>query len=97
MGIVASASPCSDVNEMLADETVDAIISLRGGYGSVRLLPYLDYDLIQNKWKNRLTKIATGRAKGRLVGRNLTLVVDLLGTPYEPDFKNKILFLEDCG
>ena len=35
-----------DVNGMFADDDVDAIVCVRGGYGSSRILPYLDYDLI---------------------------------------------------
>lgn len=36
-------------------------------------------------------------AEGELVGGNLKLVVSILGTPFEPDFNNKILFLEDVS
>lgn len=36
-----------------------------------------------------------GKATGRLIGGNLALVVSLLGTPYQPDFKDAILVLED--
>jgi muramoyltetrapeptide carboxypeptidase len=36
-----------DVNQMFADEDVDAIFSLRGGYGTPRILPYLNYDSIE--------------------------------------------------
>jgi muramoyltetrapeptide carboxypeptidase len=156
-----------DINQMFADEEVDAIMTLRGGYGSARLLPYLDYDLIRRRPKvftgysditallnaihiktglitfhgpeaettyssymlaefkkvlvepqapitigspptfeggegkaekeNRLTRITPGKAQGQLIGGNLTLMADLLGTPYEPDFRGKILFLEDIG
>lgn len=46
---------------------------------------------------NRLITIAAGRARGALVGGNLTLVTNLLGTPYEIDTKDRILFLEDIG
>ena len=45
--------------------------------------------------ENRLTTISSGVAEGRLVGGNLSLLVTLLGTEYEPDFKGSILFLED--
>lgn len=38
-----------------------------------------------------------GNAEGILMGGNLTLLESLLGTPYQPDFTNKILFLEDVG
>jgi muramoyltetrapeptide carboxypeptidase len=44
---------------------------------------------------NRITSIAAGTAEGRLVGGNLSLVCHLLGTPFEPDFTGRILFLED--
>ena len=42
----------ADINAMFADDTVDAIITLRGGYGSARILPYLDYDLIRQNPKS---------------------------------------------
>jgi muramoyltetrapeptide carboxypeptidase len=35
-----------ELNEMFADPEVDAIICLRGGYGSPQILPLLDYDCI---------------------------------------------------
>lgn len=34
----------SELNTLLADDEVDAIIAVRGGYGTLRLLPHLDYD-----------------------------------------------------
>ena len=49
------------------------------------------------EYANRVERILPGTVTGQLVGGNLTLMRDLLGTPYEPDFKNKILFLEECG
>ena len=36
-----------DVNAMFADDEVDAIICLRGGYGAMRILDQLDYDMIR--------------------------------------------------
>jgi muramoyltetrapeptide carboxypeptidase len=154
-----------DVNRMFADDEVDAIFCLRGGYGTPRILPYLDYDLIRNNpkivlgmsditgiltgihtktglvgyhgpnasgsfsdyslsefkkvlthptpttligaappfesgegrvdEKNRLTYITGGTAKGRLIGGNLTLISVLMGTEFEPDFRDRIVFLED--
>lgn len=35
-----------DINEMFADDEVNAIICLRGGYGAMRILDRLDYELI---------------------------------------------------
>jgi muramoyltetrapeptide carboxypeptidase len=34
---------------------------------------------------------------GRLVGGNLSLCVSLLGTPFQPDFRKALIFLEDTG
>lgn len=155
----------ADVNAMFADKNVDAIICLRGGYGSPRILPYLNYSTIaanpkvfmgysdvtallnsiytqtglitfhgpiakqnfseytvenfkkvlfsptanielatpplfeamegQAEKDNRITVISQGSATGRLIGGNLSLMVKLVASPYEPDYKDKILFLED--
>ncbi|MFC1674946.1 LD-carboxypeptidase [Candidatus Omnitrophota bacterium] len=41
--------------------------------------------------------IRRGRAKGILVGGNLSLIVSAIGTPYDIDTAGKILFLEDVG
>ncbi len=40
-----------DINQMFADEDVAGIMCAAGGYGTTRLLPYLDYDLIRNNPK----------------------------------------------
>ena len=36
----------SDLNGLLQDPNIDAIVAARGGYGSAQLLPYLDYKSI---------------------------------------------------
>lgn len=41
--------------------------------------------------------VRTGKARGPLVGGNLTLISTTLGTPYEIRTEGKILFLEDVG
>ena len=46
---------------------------------------------------HRVQTIVPGRAEGRLIGGNLTLMGALMGTPYLPKFDNTILFLEDVG
>ena len=38
-----------------------------------------------------------GVVDGELVGGNLSILVTTLGTPYQPQFKNRILFFEDIG
>ncbi len=41
--------------------------------------------------------IKSGVAAGDVCGGNLTMLCHLVGTPFAPDFENKILFLEDRG
>lgn len=38
-----------------------------------------------------------GKARGRLLGGNLSVLSALVGTPYLPDFKGAVLFLEDTN
>lgn len=139
---------------MISDNSVDGIFFIRGGWGSARILPYLDFDLIKanpkvimgfsdittllnaitNKsglvtfhgpggnstWNDytmnyfdKLIKegravnyrngeddkptitLSSGRAKGELFGGNLSVICSLIGSGYLPDWKGKILFLED--
>ena len=44
-----------------------------------------------------LKTVMPGRATGRLLGGNMTCLLRLLATPYAPDFRDAILFLEDTG
>lgn len=152
----------ADINAMFADPSIRAIFVIRGGWGSARLLPLIDWDLVRanpkllvglsdatalhlaiaartgfasihapnvsNRWDTitwnsfwRLaftaetpllggmearnpalpawstTTIRSGKARGRLLGGNLTVLATLLGTPWLPDFENAILFLEEVG
>ena len=47
--------------------------------------------------ENRIRTITPGRATGRLLGGNLTVLTAILGSPYVPNFDQAILFLEDVG
>lgn len=40
--------------------------------------------------------LKSGKAHGILIGGNLEVLMTLLGTPYEPDWNNKILFWEEA-
>lgn len=60
------------------------------------------FDLMENGFlaplknsEQELTIINNGCAEGILVGGNLSLIYNLLGTPYEIDMKDKILFIEE--
>lgn len=52
-------------------------------------------DLIARE--ERITTVRTGKAQGRLVGGNLTVLASLAGTPYFPDCRGALLFLEDIN
>ena len=47
--------------------------------------------------RNRTRTITGGKARGELVGGNLTVLTALAGSPYLPDFTDRILFLEDVS
>jgi muramoyltetrapeptide carboxypeptidase len=142
------------LQRLFEDARIDAIICARGGYGSLRILPLLDYDRIAAHPKiligfsdatallSAITErcgfaafhgpvvttladatdstrtallsaiasdaplvfsppsavaLRSGRATGVVCGGNLTTLCHLLGTPYQPSFRNRILFLEDRG
>lgn len=52
---------------------------------------------IQNPKGKNIRSLVGGKAKGILVGGNLSLIAATMGTPYEIDTKGKILFLEEIG
>lgn len=60
-------------------------------------------DVMMNGTKGEITKasewntIQCGKTTGELVGGNLSSIIKILNTEYCPDFRNKILFLEDLS
>ncbi|HEY9780594.1 MAG TPA: LD-carboxypeptidase [Leptolyngbyaceae cyanobacterium] len=47
--------------------------------------------------KNRIQTINPGRVRGRLFGGNLSVLSAIVGSPYIPNLKGAILFLEDTS
>ena len=47
----ADQARADDLHAMFADNTIRAILCIQGGYGTPRLLPYLDFDLIRKNPK----------------------------------------------
>ncbi|WP_375195780.1 LD-carboxypeptidase [Sphingobium sp.] len=45
----------------------------------------------------RIRTFRSGKANGRLLGGNLTVLSTLMGTPWVPDFEGAILFIEDVS
>lgn len=152
------ADRAADINSMFADSSVRALIAMRGGWGSSRILQKLDYDLIRrqpkiimgysditalvlaiyarsgvvtfhgpvgtsdwnrftldwvrrilfsgeavtlrNPWYDphyRVETLTAGRARGRLVGGNLSVLAGMVGSPYLPEWQGTILFVEEIG
>lgn len=150
------AERLSDLHAAFVDPEVQAILCARGGYGCMRLLPQLDFELIRKHPKilvgfsdvtallnpiyqqcglvgfygpmltsnlihqesysqaelfrqlrgeteagfqiiNRDAhhSIQAGIAEAPLMGGNLSLLAALCGTPYQPDTRGHILFIED--
>jgi muramoyltetrapeptide carboxypeptidase len=140
-----------DIMDFFKDESVKVIMATGGGYGSQRLLPLLDFDLIRANPKlltgfsdttalqlGLLTKAnlttftgfgfrdleeggpdpliertlfsclknesysiqegntaISGQAEGILIAGTLSLITALIGTPFQPNFKNAILLVEE--
>jgi muramoyltetrapeptide carboxypeptidase len=156
----SAAARADDVNSLFADESVKALLPMRGGWGCARLLQHLDYALIakhpkilmgysdvaalllginartglvtfhgpmgNSAWvpftvehvqrilfaaeaatlcstadgadpraETRFRTITPGRARGRLVGGNLTVLASMVGSPYLGGTDDVILFLEE--
>jgi muramoyltetrapeptide carboxypeptidase len=144
-----------ELMDMFQDHSINAILTMRGGWGCARILDLLDYNVIAKHPKvimgfsditslvnaiytktglvtfhgpcgysswgdfttNEVIKSVVvgapykmenpddnvedlkvwspGTAKGKLIGGNLTVVVSMIGTDFEPNWDNKILFLEE--
>ena len=58
-------------------------------------LPVIDETLPDDEFRPFV--ITAGRAQGLLTGGNLSLLAAMAGTPYQPSFQDKIVFIEDIG
>lgn len=80
-----------DLHAAFADDEVDAIICLRGGYGTPRLLDRIDYQLLQNHAKPFIgysditaLHLAINRYAGFVTFHGPLLNADLLGDKRKP-------------
>ena len=53
--------------------------------------------ILENPQGEKLISLVKGLAEGELIGGNLSLMVSTLGSDFEIDVKNKILFIEEIG
>jgi muramoyltetrapeptide carboxypeptidase len=90
-GLVTFHGPvgASDFTKFTTDSFEDVLIK------SKRKYEFGVQDL-QKENQNHIV-INKGEAKGSLVGGNLTLITSLMGTPYDINFDNKLLFIEEIG
>ncbi|MCT4566624.1 MAG: LD-carboxypeptidase [Maledivibacter sp.] len=54
-------------------------------------------NLLKNPSGEDFKTLVPGIAKGKIIGGNLSLLASTLGSPYEIDTKDKILFMEEVG
>jgi len=52
---------------------------------------------IQNPSKENFYSLNKSSAEGKLIGGNLSILISLMGTTFEPDFKDKILLIEEIN
>jgi len=103
---------CSDVSVILNYITFKTglitfhgpmVASLRFTQGPTKLTEeffikaLISKELIGEIKCSELKVLKKGNGEGKLIGGCLSLLVTTLGTPYEIDSKDKILFLEDIG
>lgn len=78
----------AEFRKVLMSDAVDAVIGAP---------PPVEIKAGRIDRENRRVRMVPGKAQGQLIGGNLTLLSHLIGTPYAPNFTDKILFLEDVG
>lgn len=85
------------IHRMFEDPEIKAVICLRGGYGSLQLLPYIDYRLIYNNPKifigySDITALHIAlQQKAGLVTFHGPMIYPELGTPVLPPYTKTIL------
>jgi muramoyltetrapeptide carboxypeptidase len=141
------------INQLFSDSDIDGIMCARGGFGAMRLLEHLDWEMLKNNPKlfigfsdisslllsildktgnivmhgptivslvnaqdktiesfqhtiqgkvdeiavDNVKTLISGKCTGIFKGGNISTISHLVGTKFQPDFKNCILFLEDIG
>lgn len=80
--------PCTEFYKELDDYTVES-------FKDVMFKDYYRKNIINPDNSKKFKSIVKGSAHGRIVGGNLSVITSLMGTSYEINTKNKILFLED--
>ena len=80
---------------MISTELIKGLDEYSADYYKKFIFGYEKVEELVNPEEDNLEIINTGIATGQLVGGNLSLICSSLGTKYEINTKNKILFLEE--
>ena len=80
---------------MISTELIKGLDEYSANYYKKFIFGYDKIDELLNPEGDNLEIINTGIASGELTGGNLSLICSSLGTKYEINTKNKILFLEE--
>jgi len=86
-GVVGSSTWSNYVVKLFKDQFFDNKMSIYENPSKAENL------IVQ--YKDRIQTITPGIAEGTILGGNLTLLTGLCGSPYLPDFKDAILFVEE--
>ena len=84
-GPMAASDIIGDFNNLSKESLFNTIMNKNSSYE------------IKNPEAQDIITINGGIAEGSIIGGNLSLIVDTIGTPYEIDVKDKILFIEEIG
>lgn len=84
----------STFNDFTKKYFVDVLIE---GKNKIELISKPEDKEEENSSIQGILKINSGKAEGRLIGGNLSLLVSLMGTEFDFNLDNKILFLEEVG
>lgn len=82
-GPMGTSDMIHDFSEQSKESLLKAVMKKRENYN------------LDNIDQSKLKVLSSGKAEGKLVGGNLSLIADTIGTKYALDTRGKILFLEE--
>lgn len=96
-GLVSFHGPVG--NSTLTDYTLEQVQAVLFQPQEEHLVNIAEAQLVQASADEiyKAGTIVPGQAEGQLIGGNLSLLASLVGTPYLPDVKGKLVFIEDIG
>ncbi|TKD62380.1 LD-carboxypeptidase [Flavobacterium sp. ASW18X] len=94
-GLVGFHGPVgSTLDDAYSQEYLKKVVMHNQQHTTLKNVVLTKVEMLSDTTYERYT-ITAGTATGELIGGSLTLVTALIGTPYELDFTDKLVFLED--